>query len=510
MKKLLKLLFSRLVLVIFLLLIEAALLVLMVLKFEEYFIYFYAVCVGLSLICTVRIINDRSNPGYKIAWLVPVLLIPVFGVLCYLLFGGSKLSKFTKRRMAQTHSQTVRFLDQDSPVLSQIGAFSETARLHSNYLQRYAYCPPYQNTRSVYFSCGEEKFEALKRELAAARYYIFLEYFIIEEGLMWGEIFDILKQKASEGVDVRLIYDDMGCIRTLPYHFDRKVENSGVQCRVFNPFVPVLTSKLNNRDHRKICVIDGHTGFTGGINLADEYINAYEKHGHWKDSAVMLKGDAVWTLTVLFLSMWDYINGTTTDYSAFAPQVHAGAEPSDGFVQPYADSPLDFETVGENLYLNMINRARHYIYITTPYLIIDNEMITALCNAAKSGVAVKIITPHIADKRIVYAVTQAYYPVLVEAGVEIYEYTPGFIHAKNVVVDGEYATVGTINFDYRSLYLHFECGCYFYHSSCIADIERDYQQTLAVSRQVTKEDCRGRSWIKRTVGAILKIFAPLM
>lgn len=278
-------------------------------------------------------------------------------------------------------------------------------RYQVQYIQKYAYSPVYKNTYTEYLPIGEVKFERLKEELAKARHYIFLEYFIVQEGVMWDAILEILKEKVKQGVEVRMIYDDMGCIMTLPYRYDRRLEALGIQCCVFNPFVPVLTSRLNNRDHRKICVIDGHTGFTGGINLADEYINAYEKHGHWKDTAVLLRGDAVWNLTVMFLSMWDYIHGIDEDFTPYKPSVHmTGQVESDGYVQPYSDNPLDGEPVGETVYLNLINRAKRYVYINTPYLILDNEMATALRMAAKSGVDVGR-HPHIPDKWYVHAVT---------------------------------------------------------------------------------------------------------
>ena len=248
-------------------------------------------------------------------------------------------------------------------------------------------------------------------ELKKAKKYIFLEYFIIQEGKMWNTILDILKEKADEGVDVRVIYDDMGCIMTLPTGYDKKLREMGIKCSIFNPFVPILSSKFNTRDHRKICVIDGNVGFTGGVNLADEYINAYEKHGHWKDTAIILKGEAVFSLTAMFLSMWDYLNRMEEDYSKYYPtEWDPNAQ---GFVQPFTDNPLDDEAVGETVYLNLINKAKRYVYITTPYLILDSEMTTALSVAAKNGVDVRIITPHVPDKLYVHAVSRAYYEMLV-------------------------------------------------------------------------------------------------
>ena len=289
------------------------------------------------------------------------------------------------------------------------------------------------------------------------------------------------------------------------------MEALGIACCVFNPFIPVLSSRLNNRDHRKICIIDGHTGFTGGINLADEYINAYEKHGHWKDSSIILKGDAVWNLTVMFLAMWDDIRGIQEDYEKFKPQVYQTVpEAKDGFVQPYSDNPLDDEIVGETVYFNLINKAKRYVYITTPYLIVDNEMVTALSTAAKSGVDVRIVTPHIPDKWYVHAVTRAYYETLLQNGVRIYEYTPGFIHAKNFVVDDRFATVGTVNLDYRSLFLHFEDGVWLCEAPCIRDIRKDFEDTLSVCQRISLRQWRHLNPLLQLYRNILRIFAPLM
>ena len=347
-------------------------------------------------------------------------------------------------------------------------------------------------------------------ELKKAKHYIFLEYFIIQEGKMWNTILDILRQKAAEGVDVRVIYDDMGCIMILPTGYDRTLEQMGIKCRIFNPFVPILSSRFNTRDHRKICVIDGNVGFTGGINLADEYINAYEKHGHWKDTSILLKGEAVFNLTVMFLSMWDYLDSTTgkTDYSRYYPTVWD--ENAKGYVQPFADNPLDDEAVGETVYLNLINKAKRYVYITTPYLILSSEMLTALTSAAKCGVDVRIITPHIPDKWYVHAVSRSHYQPLIEAGVKIYEYTPGFIHAKTFVVDDDYAVVGTIHLDYRSLYLHFECAVWMYQTPSVAQVRDDFFKTQQISQEITLEECRSLSFPRRLGRSVLRVFAPLM
>ena len=457
------------------------------------------------------IVSSRSNPAYKIAWIILIMSLPIFGGPFYLLFGFNKLSRHTRKKMAKITEDMVRYDQPDESVLENMMAAQADAGLQSHYIERGAHSPPYCRTSCEYHPTGEVSWKRMLEELEKAEHYIFLEYFILEEGTMWDPILAILRRKAAEGVDVRVIYDDLGSIFKLPDGYDKLLESYGIRACVFNPFIPVINLRMNNRDHRKICVIDGHTGFTGGINLADEYINVKELHGHWKDTAIMLRGEAVWSLTVMFLTMWDFIKGEVADFDLYRPQVYQRElPPDDGYIQPFADNPLDDEPVGENVYLNMISRAKKYVYITTPYLIPSNEMMTALCNAARSGVDVRIITPHVPDKWYVHMVSRAHYSQLVEAGVRIFEFTPGFIHAKSFVADGLYAVVGTINLDYRSLYLHFECATWMYGASCIQDIYRDFLETEAVSQEITLEQCRAVPFHTRIARNLLKMFAPLM
>ena len=454
------------------------------------------------------------NPAYKIAWIIPIMLFPILGGLFYLFFGGNRMGKKTKVKMESILGKMTENLKDDGHVLEMIRQQSVEAANQSRYIGKYSNYPPYCNEYAEYLSSGEEKFKKLKEELKKAEHFIFLEYFIIEEGIMWNSILEILIEKVNEGLDVRVIYDDAGSMTTLPYGYNQKLEKLGIQCCVFNPMIPVISKKLNHRDHRKICIIDGHTGFTGGINLADEYINEYEKHGHWKDAAIMVKGQAVWSLTVMFLSMWDYLRGTSTDekqYPSCREFWDSDADQlNDGFVQPFADSPLDQESVGEGVYLNFINKAKRYVYITTPYLIIDNEMITALCMAAKNGVDVRIITPYHYDKWFVHSVSRSYYNTLIASGVRIYEYLPGFIHSKTCVADDEYGLVGTINMDYRSLYLHFECATLIYHCNVIQTMLADFLKTQRKSQPITLEDCKNRKWYQKCNSYVLGLLAPLL
>ncbi len=469
------------------------------------FLFFQAVGVVISFF----IVNSDMNPSYKMAWILTILTFPIFGVMFYIFFGNSRSGDRLRKRMNHFSKSERNMLPQDTEITDKLMSINEPAKKQADYLRKFGGYPVYEKTDTVYFPTGEDKFKVMLEELEKAKKFIFLEYFIINDGVMWGSILDILVRKAEEGVDVRVIYDDIGCLLTLPYRYDRELEKKGIKCRVFNKFRPILSAKMNNRDHRKILVIDGNTAFNGGINLADEYINEYEKHGHWKDSAVMIKGQAVWSFTMMFMTMWNFLtNNEDEDLEKFRPDKKAGNE--NGFIVPFTDSPLDNEPVGENVYMNIINSAKKYVYITTPYLIIDNEVQSALILAAKSGVDVRIITPHVPDKWYVHCVTRAYYRNLTRYGVRIYEYTPGFIHAKNFVSDDKFAVVGTINLDFRSLYLHFECASWMYNTSCIPDIKADFENTLKVCEEITYEKCMKVNVFVRFGRMFLRLLAPLM
>lgn len=507
----LKMLLRRTTIVALLILVQLGILVATILHLSNHYVYVYAAFTLISVVVALVIVLRRDNPSYKIAWLLLVLGLPIFGGLFYLLFGGHRISRKLKKSMNRSHEVSKNQLKQVPGAVEYMEAREASVARQSQYIQSRSGFPAWQNTRVRYFPTGEDKFRSLLQDLQKAEHYIFLEYFIIAPGKMWDSILQILEEKAAQGVDVRVIYDDIGSGYTLPDYYEYTLRKKGIKCHVFNPFRPVVSVLANNRDHRKIVVIDGHTGYTGGINLADEYINQKERFGHWKDTAVRLQGEAVWNLTVMFLQAWSGLAGQESDYKKFRPHAnHPEAFEGEGVVQPYGDSPLDEETVGENVYLNIISRAKRYVWICTPYLIIDNEMMTALCLAAKNGVDVRIITPGVPDKWYVHMVTQAHYAQLVEAGVKIWEYTPGFIHAKSFVCDDSIATVGTVNLDYRSLYLHFECGVWMYNTPCIADIRRDYLETLEKCTPIPADYGRDMPLTKRLVRDFLRLFAPLM
>lgn len=511
LKKIASLVFHRTALVGLLLVVQVVLLVVMMVGFADYFVQFYILCVAVSVLVVLWIVNARSDPGYKIAWIIPILVFPVFGGLVYLLCGGNQLSARTRRKMEGMDRKLVEVLSDDYKA-EDLAPYGKDAVNQSRYLEQYAHCPLYTNTATRYYPLGDDAFPDMLEALRRARSYIFLEYFIIDHGVFWDSIVDILEEKAKAGVDVRVIYDDIGSLYTLPKNYPAELEAKGIKCRVFNRFVPVLSVRLNNRDHRKFCIVDGHTGFTGGINLADEYINQKLRYGHWKDTAILLKGEAVWSMTVMFLTMWEYTRDVEEDYRRFRPDKlpPEAAQGAGYYVQPYADNPLDEEAVGEAVYLNLINKAERYVYAMTPYLIISDSVNTALCNAAKSGVDVRIITPHIPDKALVFELTRSHYESLLEAGVQIFEYTPGFVHAKVMVTDDCCGVVGSINLDYRSMFLHFEDAVLLYHDPTVLDIKRDFINTQFRSQPVTLEQCLGHSWIRRLFRSILRVLAPLL
>lgn len=465
---------------------------------------------GISLLVALHIITQRNKGAYKLTWVFLILLFPIFGGLFYLLFKFQTSNKKIHKELekVQRESRSVFFLPGN-----RYDEACEEAPTHVpqiRYLQDFAGFPVYQHTKTKYLTPGEEKFRVLLEELKKAEHYIFLEYFIVHDGIMWSSVLEILRDKVNQGVDVRLIYDDVGCLFLLPKDYPKQLEKMGIKCAVFNPFRPILTAVQNNRDHRKIAVIDGKVAFTGGINLADEYINVIEKYGHWKDASVMIEGEAAWSFTVMFLQMWSICKNIKENYQSFYPWKYECCEISDdGLVQPYADSPMDHENVGEHVYLQIINHAKDYIYINTPYLIVDESMVSALTLAAKSGVDVRIVTPHQWDKRIVHFTTRSYYREFISAGVKIYEYTNGFMHSKTFVSDDCTATVGTTNLDFRSLYLHFECGVWMYQSTAVMEVKNDFLKTLEICQRIKKQDC-SENVITRFFQDVFRLFAPLM
>ncbi|MBQ8401995.1 MAG: cardiolipin synthase, partial [Clostridia bacterium] len=465
---------------------------------------------AISIGVTLYIVSKKDKGAFKLAWIMLILVFPLFGGLLYLMFNFQTSTRRFSASIREAEKKAAPLFTLPGDGHAEATELIPDEMPQIDYLQNFAGFPVYTGTTTKYLSPGERKWEALLAELEKAEKYIFLEYFIVQEGVMWDSILEILKRKAAEGVLVRLIYDDMGCFFLLPKDYPKQLRKFGIECAVFNPFRPFLAGEQNNRDHRKIVSIDGKVAFTGGINLADEYINAIDKHGHWKDASIQLNGKAAWSFTLIFLEAWAHCTKTDEDLLQYYPWKD---EPlpyeDDGFVQPYADSPVDPDNVGEHVYMQIIGNAKKYVYINTPYLIIDDSMVSALTLAAKSGVDIRIVTPYRGDKWWVHMTTRSYYRELIKAGVKIYEYTNGFIHSKTFVSDDRCATVGTTNLDFRSLYLHFECGVRLSGSRAVMEVKEDFLETLKICKPISAADCRYNIVI-RTIQDILRLFAPLM
>lgn len=462
-----------------------------------------------SILVVLFLNMKEENASYKIGWIILIMALPVFGGLFYLVFGNKRPSRFMRSRLSREHERVLPLLIQDGETAEGLENIDQRAVGTSRYVYSESDYPIYENTMTRYYPLGEEMFDDMLREMEKAEKYIFFEYFIIEQGVMWDRMLEILIRKVREGVDVRMIYDDVGSMFLLPGDFARRMEEHGIRCMAFNRFRPILSVVMNHRNHRKILIVDGHTAFTGGINLADEYINVRERFGHWKDTGIMLKGDGVWSFTVMFLEMWNAFRDDRADPRDYRRQDGEAFDYKDeGFVQPFSDSPLDNEPLGENIYIEILSQARDYVYIFTPYLIIDNELQTALRMAAKRGVDVRIVTPGIPDKRLVFRITRSNYLPLLRAGVRIYEYTPGFMHAKSYACDDKIGVVGTVNMDYRSLYLHFECGVILYRNQSIIRLREDSLDTIQKSAEIFIDDI-DKGFLSRVFDAILRVFAIL-
>ena len=459
--------------------------------------------VVVGVILALTLIKNSKNYSYTLPWIVILLLFPLVGALMYIILGRNKNKSKVLKSIVKSETENKKYFIPNERLKDEI---EDNSRIR--YLSDFSGFPVSKNNDVTYYPIGQKGFKAMVEELKKAEKFIFFEYFIVAKGKMWNTILKILEEKAAQGVDVRVMYDDLGCIATLNEYYPRELEKKGIKCIVFNELTAGAGVILNNRDHRKILVIDGKVAFSGGINIADEYININSKYGHWKDNAIKISGDAVWNYTVMYLTMWNAFRKDDEDFEKFKVDF-SQKNIENGYVIPYGESPLDSENTGEDVYLNIINQANKYVYIFTPYLIIDTDVINALTLAVKRGVDVRIVIPGIPDKKLVYTVSESYVEPLVKDGVRVYRYTPGFIHAKVFVADDHIATVGTINLDYRSLYLHFECGCYFEDVDVIKDIKADVIDTIGKSKEITKEEATPKR-IKGLWQAVLRLFAPLM
>ena len=478
--------------------------------FRPYIPMFFGGYMVLGLGIVLLILNKETTPETKLMWTVITMLLPLVGAALYVYVETQPGYRLLAKRLNDIYKQTEAFVQQDEAVLDALEQKDIGTAQLARYVHKNGNFATYQNTEVTFFPLGEDKFAAMLTELEQAEQFIFMEYFIVEEGIMWDTILEILKRKVNEGVEVRFMYDGICAFDLLPYSYPKKLQKFGIKCKMSNKIRPFVSTIQNNRDHRKICVIDGQTGYVGGVNLADEYINEKERFGHWKDTAVLLRGDAVQSLTMIFLQMWDVDMRGVEPYGKYLTKKAESLNDRLGYVIPYADSPFDHENVGEEVYFHILNHAKKYVHIMTPYLILDNEMLTTLIRAAKSGIEVIIIMPHIPDKWYAFAVAKTYYKELIEGGVQIYEYAPGFVHAKVFVSDDDTATVGSINLDYRSLYLHFENGVFIYDNPEVQKVEEDFQNTLAKCHKVTVTEVRNRGVLMKVAGQVLRLVAPLM
>ncbi len=503
-----RMIFSRSGLILVLLVVQVLFLFSIFHWFEEFLPHIYGGVVIFTVFMVLYLLNSSMDPTAKITWLVVVMLLPVFGALLFLYTQKNIGHRALRDHYAQLNKETEKSLTQNPETEKALRQSDPGAAALARYVGRSGCYPVYDHTSVTYFPLGEDKFKEMLIQLEKAEKFIFLEYFIVNEGEMWGKILEILVQKAKEGVDVRMLYDGTCELSTLPHDYPKRLQKLGIKCKMFAPIKPFVSTHYNYRDHRKILVIDGKVAFNGGINLADEYINTYEKYGHWKDTAVMVEGEAARSFTRMFLHMW-FLDEKEKDFDRFL-NVPVTPQTAKGFVIPYGDCPLDKDKVGEQVYMDMLNRAQNYIYIMTPYLILDGELENTLKYAAERGVDVRIILPGIPDKYIPFALALTHYKSLLESGVKIYEYTPGFVHAKVFVCDDREAVVGTINLDYRSLYHHFECATYMWGTDCIPQILNDFILTQEKCREMTVNMLSSEPLKRRVLGFIAKAAAPLL
>jgi len=513
MRRVLRFLSSRVTVSALLVILEVLLLAYLFIELSAYSVYFLILVVAMNILILVAIINADYNPEYKLTWLAVVLVTPVLGGLLYVMFRRRRMSK-REARLAEEIIGELNSYNGNDEDFSRLG---EESPLAAGKAMAIVSSDPtaevFSHTVSRYFALGEDMYRAMLEDLSRAEKYIFLEYFTLEEGVMLDGIVELIKKKAAEGVDVRLLYDDVGSMSRLPVDFDTRLRECGISVLHFSPITPRIAAEHNNRDHRKILSIDGKIGYTGGINVSDEYINERERFGHWKDGGIRLEGEAVIGLTKLFLTLWDVTRGKKSDYAELIAPLYDGERSlgDGGYYIPFGSGPAPVyeKQVGKRVFIDIINQAQSYVYITTPYLIIDYDLTEALTGAASRGVDVRIITPGIPDKKIVKVMTKSAYPYLIRSGVKIYEYTPGFIHEKLLISDDKYAVVGTINLDYRSLVHHFEDAVWLYKTDTVLDIREGYMKTLEVSERITKDNLR-LNLPEIIMRCLIRIFAPLL
>ncbi len=508
-RKLLKLVTQKAAITVLSFFIQIALIVLGVLYAAAQFWWIWIVFEFCSFLICLYIVSRDMNPSYKLSWCMLILIAPAFGWLVYLFFGRQHTPRRVRKKLRRAADVSQVLLNMtNAKLLDARASLNPTGSTCADLVLNAGSYPVYGGTSTTYYSLGDEFFPALLEDIRGAKKFIFMEYFIYEHGEIWDGIEAALIERARAGVDVKLIYDDVGSMFTLPKKGIKRLQEGGVKVLPFNKITLSFDIRLNNRSHRKITVIDGETAYTGGNNIADEYANKVVRFGHWKDTHMRFTGGAVWSFTAMFLSFWSILSDEKVDYYKYVGTSYSAD--AVGYVQPLSSGPGRDEHLIESAFINLISTAKRYVYITTPYLILDNEIQSALIDAARSGVDIRIIIPHIPDKKIVYATTKSFVPVLVKAGVKVYTYTPGFIHAKMVIVDDERAFIGTCNMDYRSFYLHYEDGAILYNVDTIADMKADFTSTIKVSKEVDKDKINDVLLTTRLGRSLLRLIAPMM
>ena len=507
---LLSILFGRTTVICLLLLLQLGVLFSFFYFLGDYVPLYFGGTSALVAWMVIYLMNTEDDPTVNLSWCALIAIAPILGFFLYWYIQLDLGHRITQRVLQNTQQESLAYLADQSHIMEHLKKADKPLHDLAYYTSTHGGCQIFDHSTATYYPVGEKKFEAMMAEMEKAEHYIFLEYFALGQGSMWSTILELLLRKAAQGVEIRLLYDGTNELFHLPYNYPQQLEAQGIHCKVYAPLRPMMSTHYNNRDHRKILIVDGHTAFTGGVNLEDKYININPPYGHWKDAGLMVKGDAARGFVMMFLQMWN-ASEKERDFATYLPQPGQFPQPnSTGYVIPYCDSPLDDERLGETVYLDILNRAEDYVYIMTPYLILDEKMLAALTFAAKRGVDVRILLPHIPDKKYAFALAKRHYKQLIRAGVKLYEYTPGFVHSKIFLSDDRKAVVGTINLDFRSLYLNFECAAYMQDLPVVQDIKTDYLDTLAISQHITMEDACNQKWYTRFAGWLLKTIAPLM
>ena len=510
-KPLYKVIFSRFFLIMILLAMQTIFLIWLFIKVHSYYSKYILPYELFGLAVVIWIMNTKTNPTYKLSWSVLVAFLPVMGSILYIYASTSFSRVFSIHMLRETIEETQKYGVTSNNVKHFLKSQPRELLKICRYLEGFKF-PSYTDTSVKYYSLGDYVYKDIIESLESAKKFIFIEFFIIEEGYFWDSILEILLRKQREGIEIRVLYDDMGCATTLPRYYYKTLNRMGIRTKVFSRVKPLLSVSYNNRDHRKMIIVDGQTVFSGGFNLADEYLNLVERFGHWKDMAFKLEGSAAKSYTIMFLQLWNAMEAKNRrdKYEEYLIAQPSDLSVSGSVVVPYSDGPHHTANVAENIYLDMINGATDHVWIMTPYLIPDNELLHALKHSARSGVDVRLILPGIPDKKIINVLTKSYYPELIKSGVKIYEYEPGFVHSKLMESDGVVAVAGTINMDFRSLDLHYECATLIYNDTAVSDINTDFVDTFKLCREFTEEDYKRKGLIYACCAMVLRLFAPML